>query len=65
MRTGQEIASLRRMSRLPHVKASGEGRVINFASLAGVIGLQGYAPYNMVKEAVRALTPLGGKGVGR
>lgn len=40
----------------PHLKASGEGRVINFASLAGVIGLQGYAPYNMAKEAVRALT---------
>jgi NAD(P)-dependent dehydrogenase (short-subunit alcohol dehydrogenase family) len=39
-----------------HLKASGEGRVINFASLAGVIGLQGYAPYNMAKEAVRALT---------
>ena len=51
------IAYLRTMQACyPHLKASGEGRVINFASLAGVIGLQGYAPYNMAKEAVRALT---------
>lgn len=40
----------------PYLKASGEGRVINFASLAGVTGLPPYAPYNMAKEAVRALT---------
>lgn len=51
------IAYLRTMQACyPHLKASGEGRVINFASLAGVVGLQGYAPYNMAKEAVRALT---------
>ena len=51
------IAYLRSMQACyPHLKASGEGRVINFASLAGVIGMQGYAPYNMAKEAVRALT---------
>jgi 3-oxoacyl-[acyl-carrier protein] reductase len=31
-------------------------RVINFALLASIIGLQGYAPYNMAKEVVRALT---------
>jgi NAD(P)-dependent dehydrogenase (short-subunit alcohol dehydrogenase family) len=40
----------------PYLKASGEGRVINFASLAGITGLQPYGPYNMAKEAVRALT---------
>ncbi|TCA47825.1 SDR family oxidoreductase [Rhizobium leguminosarum bv. viciae] len=40
----------------PHLKASGEGRIINFGSMAGVMGLAGYAPYNMAKEAVRALT---------
>lgn len=40
----------------PHLKASGEGRVINFGSMAGVMGLAGYGPYNMAKEAVRALT---------
>ena len=51
------IAYLRTMQACyPHLKASGEGRVINFASLAGVVGMQGYAPYNMAKEAVRALT---------
>ena len=40
----------------PYLKTSGEGRVINFASLAGVTGLAPYGPYNMAKEAVRALT---------
>jgi len=40
----------------PYLKMSGEGRVINFASMAGVIGLVGYGPYNMAKEGVRALT---------
>ncbi|MEH2611794.1 NAD(P)-dependent dehydrogenase (short-subunit alcohol dehydrogenase family) [Bradyrhizobium sp. AZCC 1693] len=41
-----------------HLKASGEGRIINFASLAGVLGMVGYGPYDMAKEAVRALTPV-------
>lgn len=51
------IAYLRTMQACyPYLKASGEGRVINFGSLAGVIGLPGYVPYNMAKEAVRALT---------
>jgi len=51
------IAYLRMMQACyPHLKASGEGRVINFASLAGVIGLLPYGPYSMAKEAVRALT---------
>jgi NAD(P)-dependent dehydrogenase (short-subunit alcohol dehydrogenase family) len=51
------IAYLRLMqASYPHLKRSGEGRVINLGSLAGVIGLVGYGPYNMAKEAVRALT---------
>ncbi|EKJ94907.1 3-oxoacyl-ACP reductase [Bradyrhizobium lupini HPC(L)] len=51
------IAYLRFMqAAYPHLKESGEGRVINFASMAGVTGLSGYGPYNMAKEAVRALT---------
>jgi NAD(P)-dependent dehydrogenase (short-subunit alcohol dehydrogenase family) len=51
------IAYLRTMQACyPHLKISGEGRVINFASLAGIGGLQPYGPYNMAKEAVRALT---------
>lgn len=51
------IAFLRTMqAAYPYLKASGEGRIINLASLAGVTGLPPYAPYNMAKEAVRALT---------
>ena len=51
------IAYLRAMQAChPYLKASGAGRVINFASLAGVTGLLPYGPYNMAKEAVRALT---------
>lgn len=51
------IAYLRTMqAAYPYLKASGAGRVINFGSLAGVTGLVGYTPYNMAKEAVRALT---------
>lgn len=51
------IAYLRTMQACyPFLKASGHGRVINFASLAGVTGLSPYGPYNMAKEAVRALT---------
>lgn len=51
------IAYLRTMQLChPYLKASGAGRVINFGSMAGVLGLAGYGPYNMAKEAVRALT---------
>ena len=51
------IAYLRTMQAChPYLKASGQGRVINFGSMAGVVGLVGYGPYNMAKEAVRALT---------
>lgn len=51
------IAYLRMMQAChPHLKASGGGRIINFASMAGVLGMVGYAPYDMAKEAVRALT---------
>lgn len=51
------IAYLRFMQAChPHLKRSGAGRIINFASLAGVLGLPEYVPYSMAKEAVRALT---------
>ncbi len=51
------IAYLRLMqAAYPHLKASEQGRVINFGSMAGVIGMAGMGPYNMAKEAVRALT---------
>lgn len=51
------IAYLRTMQAChPYLKASGEGRIINFGSMAGVVGLADYGPYAMAKEAVRALT---------
>lgn len=51
------IAYLRVMQACyPYLKASGEGRVINFGSAAGISALLPYAPYGMAKEAVRALT---------
>lgn len=51
------VAYLRMMQTChPHLKASGEGRIVNFGSMAGIAGLARMAPYNMAKEAVRALT---------
>ena len=51
------IASLRAMQACyPYLKASGAGRVINFGSPAALLGMAPYAPYNMAKEATRALT---------
>ncbi|MCL6654850.1 3-oxoacyl-ACP reductase [Agrobacterium rubi] len=51
------IATLRTMQACyPYLKASGEGRVINFGSPAALLGMLPYAPYNMAKEATRALT---------
>ncbi len=51
------IACLRTMqAAYPHLKSSGAGRVINFASSVGVIGAAGFAPYAMAKEAIRALS---------
>lgn len=38
------------------LKESGDGRVINLASCAGILGMTPYGPYAMAKEAVRALT---------
>ncbi|NYI20323.1 NAD(P)-dependent dehydrogenase (short-subunit alcohol dehydrogenase family) [Xanthomonas arboricola] len=51
------VAYLRAMqTAYPYLKASGAGRIINFGSMAGVVGMAGYGPYNMAKEAIRALT---------
>lgn len=51
------VAYLRAMQACyPYLKLSGEGRVINLASAGGLLGMIGYAPYGMAKEAVRALT---------
>jgi NAD(P)-dependent dehydrogenase (short-subunit alcohol dehydrogenase family) len=40
----------------PHMRAAQWGRIVNFASAAGIIGMAGYAAYNASKEAIRALT---------
>ncbi|MEJ5176521.1 SDR family NAD(P)-dependent oxidoreductase [Erwinia sp. MYb416] len=51
------VAYLRTMQACyPWLKKSSGGRIINFGSMAGIVGLAGYGPYNMAKEAVRALT---------
>jgi NAD(P)-dependent dehydrogenase (short-subunit alcohol dehydrogenase family) len=51
------LAYLRTMQACyPYLKASGEGRIINLGSAGGLLGMAGYAPYGMAKEAIRALT---------
>ena len=51
------VAYLRMMQAcFPHLKLRGGASVINFASCTGILGMAGYAPYIMAKEAVRALT---------
>lgn len=51
------IACLRMMQACyPHLKQSGAGRIINFASSVGLQGTAGLSPYAMAKEAIRALT---------
>lgn len=51
------VAYLRAMQACyPYLQASGEGHVINLGSAGGLVGMVGYAPYGMAKEAVRALT---------
>lgn len=41
---------------LPHLRASGRGRVVNMVSLNGVNAHMGTLEYNAAKEALRALT---------
>lgn len=41
---------------LPHLKASGEGHVVNTSSLFGLIAFPGTGPYNASKFAVRGYT---------
>jgi NAD(P)-dependent dehydrogenase (short-subunit alcohol dehydrogenase family) len=40
----------------PFMKARGYGKIINFTSTSGLVGTVGNTPYNMAKEAIRALT---------
>lgn len=41
---------------LPHLRARPEASLVTVSSLAGLVGLTGYAPYAMSKFAVRALS---------
>jgi NAD(P)-dependent dehydrogenase (short-subunit alcohol dehydrogenase family) len=55
-RTGA-LASLWGMQAVfPHMKTQGWGKIINFTSTSGLLGTTGNTPYNMTKEAVRALS---------
>ena len=49
----------------PHMKSAGWGRIVNFASAAGVTGMAGYGAYNASKEAIRALTRTAAREWGR
>lgn len=41
---------------LPHMQKQGGGRIVNMGSSVGIKGNDGFLPYAMAKEAVRALT---------
>ena len=49
----------------PHMKEQGWGRIVNFASAAGIVGMSGYGAYNASKEAIRALTRTAAREWGR
>ena len=49
----------------PHMERAGWGRIVNFASAAGVTGMPGYGAYNASKEAIRALTRTAAREWGR
>ncbi len=55
-RTGA-LASLWAMQEVfPHMSAKGRGKIINFASAAGMTGDPGNTSYNIAKEAIRVIT---------
>jgi len=41
---------------IPHLRAAGQGAVINLSSIAGLIGVGGIAPYHASKGAVRLMS---------
>ncbi len=49
----------------PHMKERGWGRIVNFVSAAGIVGMSGYGAYNASKEAIRALTRTAAREWGR
>ncbi len=48
----------------PHMKGRG-GKIINFGSMAGQVGQEGFAAYNACKEGIRALTRTAAREWGR
>jgi NAD(P)-dependent dehydrogenase (short-subunit alcohol dehydrogenase family) len=55
-RTGATASFWFMKAAFPHLKASGEGRIINFGSHWGQMGYEGAVAYNATKEAIRGLT---------
>jgi NAD(P)-dependent dehydrogenase (short-subunit alcohol dehydrogenase family) len=49
----------------PHMQRAGWGRIVNFASAAGITGMPGYGAYNASKEAIRAVTRTAAREWGR
>ena len=49
----------------PHMQSAGWGRIVNFASAAGITGMRGYGAYNASKEAIRAITRTAAREWGR
>jgi NAD(P)-dependent dehydrogenase (short-subunit alcohol dehydrogenase family) len=49
----------------PPMRGQGSGRIVNFASGAGISGAAGLGPYNAAKEAIRALTRTAAREWGR
>jgi 2-hydroxycyclohexanecarboxyl-CoA dehydrogenase len=49
----------------PHMRRAGWGRIVNFASAAGITGMAEYGAYNAAKEAIRALTRTAAREWGR
>jgi NAD(P)-dependent dehydrogenase (short-subunit alcohol dehydrogenase family) len=47
------------------MQQAGWGRIVNFASAAGITGMPGYGAYNASKEAIRALTRTAAREWGR
>ena len=45
----------------PHLKASGDGRVINICSMAGTERVPGFMIYSAAKEALRAMSGIAAK----
>jgi len=64
LRTGLTATLWGMKAAFPHMKERG-GQIINFASAAGLRGVEGMAAYNCTKEAIRALTRTGAREWGK